>query len=114
MNNIKSCFIPAAGLGTRWAPFSNFFPKEMLPIQGQPIIGLVVQEAAEAGCKDIVIVINKKKEIIKKYLLSTTWPKEKINIRFVYQDKPLGIVDSISKARKLLNGKDFVLMFPDD
>ena len=71
MNNIKSCIIPAAGLGTRWAPFSNFFPKEMLPIQGQPIIGLVVQEAAEAGCKDIVIVINKKKEIIKKYLLRT-------------------------------------------
>lgn len=53
--------IPAAGHGTRFAPFTKLVPKEMLPIGARPAIALIVDEAIEAGADEVVIITSPEK-----------------------------------------------------
>ena len=56
--------IPAAGFGTRFLPFTKSVPKELIPIVDKPVIQYVVEEAAESGIDDILIIISAGKESI--------------------------------------------------
>src|SRR2546429_9970154 len=56
MTTVRKAVIPAAGLGTRFLPASKSIPKEMLPIVDRPTIEYVVEEAARAGIRDILVV----------------------------------------------------------
>ena len=59
--------IPAAGHGTRFAPFTKLVPKEMLPIGARPAIALIVDEAIEAGADEVVIITAPEKPLLKKW-----------------------------------------------
>ena len=131
---IKQAIIPLAGLGTRLLPLSSIFAKELLPINGKPGIEYILDECIDAGIKDIIFVISKKKEIIKKYFYNDKFYKAiikkkkdqriikeykkilfyKKRIKFVYQNKPLGTGDAVFKAKKFIKNKHFLLLLPDD
>jgi len=64
---IKQAIIPLAGLGTRLLPLTSVFPKELLPINGKPGIEYILDECIEAGVSEIIFIISKKKEMIRKY-----------------------------------------------
>ena len=95
---IKQAIIPLAGLGTRLLPLTSVFPKELLPINGKPGIEYILDECLEAGIKEVIFIISKKKEMIK----------------FVYQNKPLGTGDAVLKAKKFIKDDYFLMLLPDD
>ena len=64
---LKQAIIPLAGLGTRLLPLSSVTPKELLPINGKTNLEYLLDECIEAGIKQFVFIISKKKESIKKY-----------------------------------------------
>ncbi len=55
---IKKAVITAAGFGSRFLPITKTFPKEMLPIIDKPIIQYLVEECAEAGIEEVIIVVS--------------------------------------------------------
>ncbi len=55
---IKRAIITAAGFGSRFLPITKTFPKEMLPIIDKPIIQFLVEECAEAGIEEVIIVAS--------------------------------------------------------
>ena len=59
--------IPAAGHGTRFAPWTKLVPKEMLPVGSRPAIAQIVDEAVEAGADEVVIVTSPEKPLLKKW-----------------------------------------------
>jgi len=61
---MKKCLFPVAGYGTRFLPVTKAQPKEMLPVLTKPLIQYGVEEAAEAGLKDIVFVTGRNKRAI--------------------------------------------------
>ena len=61
---ITKAVIPAAGLGTRVLPATKSMPKEMFPIVDKPAIQYIVEEAVRSGITDILIILNRGKEII--------------------------------------------------
>ena len=63
---IKQAIIPLAGLGTRLLPLTSVFAKELLPINGKPGVEYILDECIEAGIKEIIFVISKKKRDDKK------------------------------------------------
>ena len=67
---IKQAIIPLAGLGTRLLPLTSVFAKELLPINGKPGIEYILEECIDAGIKEIIFIISKKKIMIKKYFYS--------------------------------------------
>ena len=131
---IRQAIIPLAGLGTRLLPLTSVLPKELLPINGKPGIEYIIDECIEAGIKEIIFIISKKKEIIKKYFNNDNLYKyvlkkkkdirikkeyKKIQkykkiIKFVYQNSPKGTGDAVLKTKKLIKGKFFLMLLPDD
>tara|TARA_Y100000741_G_scaffold14465_1_gene11386 strand:+ start:1841 stop:2656 length:816 start_codon:yes stop_codon:yes gene_type:complete len=131
---IKQAIIPLAGLGTRLLPLTSVFAKELLPINGKPGIEYILDECIEAGIKEIIFIISKKKEIIKDYFYNDNFYKSiikkkkdprlvkeykkilfyKKRIKFVYQNKPLGTGDAVLKAQKFIKDKYFLMLLPDD
>ena len=61
---ITKVVIPAAGFGTRFLPQTKAMPKEMLPLVDKPIIQYIVEQLADAGIEDIVIVTGYHKRSI--------------------------------------------------
>ena len=131
---IKQAIIPLAGLGTRLLPLTSVFAKELLPINGKPGIEYILDECIEAGIKDIIFIISKKKIMIKNYFFNDNFYKKIIKkkkdpriikeykkilkykkmIKFVYQNKPLGTGDAVLKAKKFIKNKFFLMLLPDD
>ncbi len=64
---IRKAVIPAAGLGTRFLPASKAIPKEMMPVDGRPVIEHVVAELSAAGVRDILLVISRSKRSIEEH-----------------------------------------------
>ena len=51
-------------MGTRLLPATKAIPKEMLPVACKPIIQHVVEEAKEAGFKEIIFITHSSKSSI--------------------------------------------------
>jgi len=131
---IKQAIIPLGGLGTRMLPLTSVIPKELLPINGKPNVEYIMDECINAGIKQFIFIISKNKQSIKKYFFNDNFYKKIIKkkkdkrilaefkkikkyqkmIKFVYQNQPKGTGDAVLKCRKLIKGKFFLLLLPDD
>ena len=131
---IKQAIIPLAGLGTRLLPLSSVIPKELLPINGKPGIEYILDECIDAGIKEVIFIISKKKQMIKNYFYNDNFYKKIIKkkrdprvikeykkilkykkiIKFVYQNKPLGTGDAVLKTKKYIKDNFFLMLLPDD
>src|ERR1700690_3251260 len=62
--NVRKSVIPAAGFGTRMLPAAKSVPKEMLPVLDRPTIQYVVEESADAGVEDVLLITSRDKKAI--------------------------------------------------
>jgi len=131
---IKQAIIPLAGIGTRLLPLTSVFAKELLPINGKAGIEYILDECIEAGIKEVIFIISKKKKMIKNYFYNDKFYKNIIRkkkdlriikeyrkilkykkmIKFVYQNKPLGTGDAVLKTKNFIKNKFFLMLLPDD
>ena len=129
---IRKAVIPAAGFGTRFLPATKSQPKEMLPIVDTPVIQHVVEEAAAAGIRDILMVIGKGKRAIEEHF-DRNFELEKeleakgreqereairrisnlANIHFVWQRELKGLGDAILCARDHVGREPFAVLLGD-
>ena len=73
---IKQAIIPLAGLGTRLLPLTSVLPKELLPINGKPGLEYILEEGINAGIKEFIFIISRKKKEIKKYFYNDSFYKK--------------------------------------
>lgn len=120
--------IPAAGLGTRMQSVDPTIPKELLPLNNKPIIQYTVEEGLDANIRNIIIIINKKKEIIRRYFedrqfSQTMYPeagesldeiRRECSLTFLYQNEPKGESDAIGYTRDIVYGQSVAIMYPDN
>ena len=131
---IRQAIIPLAGLGTRLLPLTSVYAKELLPINGKAGLEYIIEECIDAGIKEIIFIISKKKQIIKKYFYNDKFYKKIIKkkrdlriineykkikkykkmIKFVYQNSPKGTGDAVLKCKNLIKSKYFLMLMPDD
>ena len=130
---VRKAVIPAAGLGTRFLPITKSVPKELLPILDRPMLQYVVEEAAEAGIEEIIIITSRGKESIASYFqprpeleahLTAAGSAEMAelvryvsslaDVSFVIQEQPLGLGHAVLTAREAVGDEPFVVILPDD
>ena len=130
---VRKVVIPAAGLGTRFLPATKAQPKEMLPLIDTPAIQYVVQEAANAGLDDILIVTGRSKRSIEDHFDRSfelelalerggkTAELEQVisiaqlaNLHYVRQPEAKGLGHAISFAAHHVGDEPFVVMLGDD
>jgi UTP--glucose-1-phosphate uridylyltransferase len=130
---VRKAVIPAAGLGTRVLPATKAQPKEMLVIVDKPSLQYVVEELADSGIEDIVIITGRNKNSLEdhfdcSYEIETTLQQENkkdlldkirhlsnlANIFYVRQNRPLGLGHAIWKAKPFIGREPFVVALGDD
>ncbi len=93
-------------------------PKELLPVGDKPAIQYAVEEGIAAGIKNIIIVINRQKELIRAYIENQYQDALKasgsISITFLYQKEPLGESDAIAYARDIVGNNTIAVIYPDN
>lgn len=131
---ITKAVIPAAGLGTRVLPASKAVPKEMLNIVDKPAIQYLVEECAEAGITDILIITNRGKGVIEDHFdyafeLEENLKKnpakkplydavhsvaDKANIYYIRQKETKGLGHAILAAEAFVGNEPFAILYGDD
>ncbi len=96
--------IMAGGLGSRMKPFTNILPKPLIPVNGKPIIELIIQNLRDNGFSKIFISINKNDVILKSYFDKTKYK----NIQFVEESKSLGPLGAITQIKN--NKKSWLIL----
>src|SRR5215468_59418 len=133
MMQIRKAVFPAAGLGTRFLPATKAQPKEMLPLVDKPLIQYVIEEAVEAGIRNITIVTGRGKNAIEDHfdvsyelervlesrgkvdqLIEVREISNMINVSYVRQKEALGLGHAILVARDAIGGEPFAVMLGDD
>ena len=66
MENMKVVIL-CGGKGTRSYPFTEYYPKVMMPVQGTPIIVHLMKIYAAQGFTDFVLAAGHRKEMLFDY-----------------------------------------------
>jgi len=130
---ITKAVIPAAGLGTRMLPIARAVPKEMLPIVDRPAISYLVEEAADSGATDILIITGRNKDAIEDYFDFSPEYENKLheagrddeiermrevarraNVFFLRQRETKGLGHAIRCAKSFTGTEPFFVLYGDD
>ncbi len=131
--HIKKAVIPVAGLGTRMLPATKAIPKEMLPVVDKPLIQYVIEEAAAAGIKEIVLVTHASKNAIENHFDTSFELEAQLEARLkrsllaevrsitppgltvisVRQAEAKGLGHAILSAKAVVGDEPFVVLLPD-
>ncbi|MBT6482805.1 MAG: UTP--glucose-1-phosphate uridylyltransferase GalU [Gammaproteobacteria bacterium] len=133
MSVIKKCLFPAAGYGTRFLPATKSMPKEMLPIVTKPLIQYGVEEAMDAGIREIAIVTGRGKRAIEDHfdisyelehqiagsdkeelLQSTRDIMERCIFSYTRQVEMKGLGHAILVGETLIGREPFAVVLADD
>ena len=130
---IRKAVFPAAGLGTRFLPATKAQPKEMLVLVDKPVIQYGVEEAAQSGASNIIIVTGRGKNAIEDHfdanvelesfleergkteqLRQIRSITESVSVSYVRQGEPLGLGHAVLVTRMLVGDEPFAVILGDD
>ena len=130
---VEKCVILAGGIGTRMLPYTKGCAKEMLPLCNKPALQYIIQEVANAGIKDRMVVISPKKDEIVRYfkkddkLLASLERRgkgdilnelyallDKINIKYVTQEDANGTGGALLLCKDFTRDDAFLVVNGDD
>lgn len=128
--SLTKAIIPAAGLGKRLLPATQAVAKELFPVLNKPLIQLVVEEAADSGIEQVIIVVSEEKQAIRDYFKLDSLNRgpragetalnelrsliNRVDIRFVQQDHQLGLGHALLMAREMIDDEFFAVLLGDN
>ncbi|MEL0636144.1 MULTISPECIES: UTP--glucose-1-phosphate uridylyltransferase GalU [Marinomonas] len=130
---IRKCLFPVAGYGTRFLPATKSMPKEMLPIVNKPLVQYGVEEAVQAGLKNVTFVTGRGKRAIADHFdisyelehqISGTSKEQYLEgirhlianavFSFIPQNQMLGLGHAILTGEPLIGEEAFGVVLADD
>ncbi|NNM52115.1 MAG: UTP--glucose-1-phosphate uridylyltransferase GalU [Pseudomonadales bacterium] len=132
-SRLRKCLFPAAGYGTRFLPATKAMPKEMMPIVSKPLIQYGVEEALEAGLKEMAIVTGRGKRALEdhfdinveleaqiqgtdkeSYLSGIRSIMQEATFTYTRQMAMRGLGDAILTGEPLIGDESFAVLLADD
>lgn len=98
--------IPVAGAGTKLRPHTYTQPKALIPLAGKTILSIIIDQLAEAGVKDFILVVGYLGDKIMDYA-KAKYPY--LNITIIYQNERKGLGHAIYLCKEGV-GEDEVLI----
>lgn len=129
---ISKVVIPAAGLGSRFLPFSKTISRELLPLLQKPAIQHIAEEALLSELKNMLLITGKNMEMISHHfdrtaidpllkdgdrnghLTSLEKLAEQAEFTYLKQKEPLGLGHAVYLARHCIQKEYFGIALPDD
>jgi len=115
--SIDVAVIPAAGRGTRMRPATRVVPKALITVVDRPAIQYAVEEAARAGAKEAIVVVDLDAGhlIAQHFSLGGSLPGlEDIRVRPVVQEEPLGLGHAVYEAAEMVADRSFFCLLSDN
>jgi UTP--glucose-1-phosphate uridylyltransferase len=133
LRRARKAVIPAAGLGTRFAPATKVVPKELLPVVDVPALEYIVAEAAREGLADVLIITGRGKSAIEDHFdaapeiedaLERKGDKHRLSrirrstdlarMHYTRQREARGLGDAVSYAEAFVGDESFAVLLGDD
>ncbi len=124
MSTITTAVILARGLGTRMraassgtgldaaaAAVADTGVKALIPI-GRPFLDHVLHDLAEAGIREVALVIGPEHRDLHDYY--ATLPTTRVRLAFAVQAQPRGTADAVAAARDAVAGRPFLVINSDN
>ncbi|MGQ0850158.1 MAG: UTP--glucose-1-phosphate uridylyltransferase [Actinomycetota bacterium] len=114
---VDVAIIPAAGRGTRMRPATRVVPKALITVIDRPAVQYVVEEAARAGAKEVLLIVDLDAGhlIQQHFLLEGRLPGlEKVKIRMVVQEEPLGLGHAVFESAEAVGDRPFFCLLADN
>ncbi len=123
--------IPAAGLATRFLPATKAVPKELLPVVDRPVLQYIVEEAAQAGLTDVLLITGRGKTSMVDHfdrrpdledrleskpdlLEAVRRPEELAEIYTCRQPEQLGLGHAVGYAESHVGDQPFAVLLGDE
>ncbi len=105
--------LTSGGMGTRLRPITHTNNKHLIPIANKPMIYYGIEALAEAGIKEIGVIINPETGGEIKQALGSG---ERWGVRFTYivQDAPRGLAHVVRISEDFIAGEPFVYYLGDN
>lgn len=134
IQQVRKAVFPVAGLGTRFLPATKASPKEMLPVVDKPLIQYAVEEAYEAGIREMIFVTGRNKRSIEdhfdvayeleaeleisgkmglKSVLDDITPSD-MECVYIRQSRALGLGHAVLCAESVVAGEPFAVLLADE
>ncbi len=114
---VEVALIPAAGKGTRMRPATRVLPKALMPIVDRPAIQYVVEEAARAGSREVILVVDPGVgELLERHFYEEGHLPglDDVDVTAVTQEEPLGLGHAILTARAAVGERPFFCLLADN
>lgn len=103
--------ILAAGLGTRLLPLTRILPKALVPVCHRPLLGILLDQLAEAGCVQVAVNTHHLGEEILHFLgRGGPWG---LQVQVSHEPEILGTGGGLRHLARLLGGGPFVALNAD-
>ena len=100
--------ILAAGKGTRMRPFSEHWPKPILPVLGKPLMAYQLEMMAAMGIRRVVVVIGHLgHEVVRALGDGSAYG---VQIKYVEQEEMLGIAHAVSRLEPHVDRPFFLFL----
>jgi NDP-sugar pyrophosphorylase family protein len=87
--------ILAGGKGTRLAPYTTVFPKPLMPVDGMPILEVIVKQLAHFHIEELIFTVSQESEpLLSAYFGNGS--RYGVNISYSMEQKPLGTAGPLS------------------
>ena len=118
---LRQAVIPIAGYGTRMRAITGGgISKEILMVDGMPLVIHSILEAAHSGVSEILIILNKHKGDVIECLqnigsiLTEFGIAEPPRIDYAIQDQQIGLSNALLCAKPWIQNEHFGVLLPDD
>ncbi len=92
--NPNYALLMAGGRGVRLKPITNDLPKPLIPINGKPILEIILEQCIDSGIRNFYISVHYLAEKIINYFGDGS--KWNVNINYIREDKPLGTAGALN------------------
>ena len=101
----------AAGYGTRLRPLTNKIPKCLVPIKGDPLLGIWLQRLTDAGIGPFLINTHYLSEQVNDFVKSSPYQNQ---ITIVHEDELLGTAGTLISNLSFFRNEDGLLIHSDN
>jgi len=102
----------AEGVGEEQQRIADIGVKAMIPI-GRPFLDFVLSALADAGVREVCLVIGPEHDIVRRHYTETSVPT-RVSVKFAVQEKPLGTADAVTAAASIVGHDDFLVLNSDN
>jgi mannose-1-phosphate guanylyltransferase len=101
----------AAGLGTRLRPLTDSLPKCLVPIKGQPLLGIWLERLTQAGIGPFLINTHYLAEQVQAFVGASPYRDQ---VKLVHEKKLHGTAGTLIANLDFFQGKDSLLIHADN